>query len=314
MTNTIKFWYNLTVQWTFEPFINWIRSFQYVERKAFDKINTFQCHLVTFRVFSLHSSLSMDPFRWDAHHFQLNVHHLSFSSFFAVSLEIYLRRKIKIDYLFFSSCSSSRSMWRKNISFPIFFSETKWNNEYKRGHYSYLPFSYFPMNAATSEVYIQIDEFVYNFPPKQERKKYQNDFSCNAKFMRRLFGWKGATFLDYNVFRIQKNDAIFFRHFERVLSSVEEKNHIENIRWIFQYVRPLFYWNHVNNFSIIKCQRMMKQDSFCRYFVVYFYLDALNKSSSQWNFFSFCFFFGRNSSCHICCTFSWFCNYDKLFM
>lgn len=141
MTNTIKFWYNLTVQWTFEPFINWIRKFQYVERKAFAKINTFQCHLVTFRVFSLHSSLSMDPFRWDAHHFQLNVHHLSFSSFFAVSLEIYLRRKIKIDYLFFSSCSSSRSMWRKNISFPIFFSETKWNNVYKRGHYSYLPFS-----------------------------------------------------------------------------------------------------------------------------------------------------------------------------
>lgn len=151
-------------------------------------------------------------------------------------------------------------------------------------------FSYFPMNATTSEVYIQIDEFVYNFPPKQERKKYQNDFSCNAKFMRREFVWKGATFLNYNVFRIQKNDAIFFRHFERVLSSVEEKNHIENIRWIFQYVRPLFYWNHVNNFSIIKCQRMMKQDSFCRYFVVYFYLDALNKSSSQWNFFSFCFF------------------------
>lgn len=86
----------LCVQWTFEPFINWIRSFQYVERRTFAKINTFQCHLVTFRVFSLHFSLFMDPFRWDAHHFQLNVHHLSFSSFLLSRLKFTCAEKLKL--------------------------------------------------------------------------------------------------------------------------------------------------------------------------------------------------------------------------
>lgn len=215
---------------------------------------------------------------------------LVFPLFLLSRLKFTCAEKLKLIIYFFASCSSSQSMWTKHFPFPIFFSETKWNNVYKRGHYSYLPFSYFPMNDTTSEVYIQIDEFVYNFPPKQEMKNAKMIF--HAKFMRRVFGWRGATFLDYNVFRIQMNDAIFFRYFEQVLSSVEEKNYIENIRRIFQYVRPLFYWNHVNNFSIIKCQRMMKPDSFCRYFVVYFYLDALNKSSSQWNFFPSVFFLG----------------------
>lgn len=60
------------------------------------------------------------------------------------------------------------------------------------------------------------------------------------------------------------------------------KNHSDeyNILCRFSCTRPLFYWDHANNFSIIKCHRMMKHGHFLWIFSLFsFFIFAFRTNA-----------------------------------